>query len=642
MNKNSNGINDHSSNNMLNQINSPDDLKKLSISQLEILADELRDFILKNVSLSGGHLASSLGTVELTLALHYIFDTPKDKIIWDVGHQTYAHKIITGRRDKFHTIRSHKGLSGFPNPQESEFDTFITGHASTSISAALGMACARDLNKDNFRVIAVIGDGSLSGGLAYEALNNIGELKKDMILILNDNKMSISHNVGAMANYLNRLITGDLYNVAKRDVEDFLGKLAIGKKVINFTHKLEGVIKGFIVPGMLFEEMGLRYIGPIDGHNIRTLLDRFQKVKKLKGPILIHIFTKKGKGYKLAEEDPTFFHSAPKFEIDEGKPTQEGETYTSVFGKTICKLAEQDNKIVAITAAMAPGTGLVEFSQHFPKRFYDVGIAESHAVTFAAGLASQGLKPVVAIYSTFLQRAFDQIIHDVCLQNLPVRFVLDRSGIVGEDGPTHHGVFDLSYLKMIPNMVIMAPKDERELQDMLKTIVEYNAGPIAVRYPRGRGTGIKLKDKFDVIPVGKGELLKDGDDGTIFAIGKTVEFALKASDMLSKERLNLGVVNLRFAKPLDRELILRRANKTEFCFSVEDNTVEGGIGSSIQEIFNEINGRKKILHIFGFPDKFIEHGDPDTLYDKYGLSPRKLSESIKNIIKSSPRVSTKQ
>lgn len=641
MNKISNNRGNHIPGNILSQVNSPEDLKQLSLSEMKELADDLRDFILKNVSLSGGHLASSLGAVELAIALHYAFDTPRDKIIWDVGHQTYAHKILTGRKDKFHSIRSYKGLSGFPNPQESEFDPFITGHASTSISLALGMACARDLNKENFKVIAVLGDGSLSGGLAFEALNNIGELKKDIILILNDNKMSISHNVGAMANYLNRLITGDLYNVAKRDVEDFLSKHTIGKKVIDFTHKLEGVIKGFIVPGMLFEEMGLRYIGPIDGHNLGVLIDRFQKVKKFKGPILIHIYTTKGKGYKLAEEDPTFFHSAPKFEIDEGKPTQEGETYTTVFGKTICKLAEQDAKIVAITAAMAPGTGLVEFSQRFRKRFYDVGIAESHAVTFAAGLASYGFKPVVAIYSTFLQRAFDQIIHDVCLQNLPVRFVLDRAGVVGEDGPTHHGVFDLSYLKMIPNMVIMAPKDERELQNMLNTMIEYDEGPIALRYPRGKGAGVKLKDTFEIIPIGKGELLREGEDGTIFAIGKTVEFALETSKMLSRDGFELGVVNLRFAKPLDKKLILERASKTEFCFSVEDNAIEGGVGSSIQEIFNEVQGKKKALHIFGFPDKFIEHGAPDILYDNYGLSPRKLCESIKRIIKSSPRVSAK-
>ncbi len=603
--------NSRKSDRILKLIDSPADLKKLSLSELETLADEVREFILKNVSVTGGHLASSLGTVELTIALHYVFNTPKDKFIWDVGHQTYSHKILTG-------------------------------HASTAISAAFGIACARDFQKKNYKVIAIIGDGSLSGGLAYEAMNNIGELKKDIILVLNDNKMSISNNVGAMKNYLNKLITGDFYNVAKDDLEDFLSKVSIGKKVINLTHKIEGVIKGLIVPGVIFEEMGFRYIGPINGHNIKTLIDRFQKVKQFKGPLLIHIYTTKGKGYKLAEEDPTFFHSAPKFEIDEGKPTQTGETYTSAFGKTICELAKQDEKIIAITAAMAPGTGLVEYSERFPDRFFDVGIAEAHAVTFAAGLASQGLKPVVAIYSTFLQRAFDQIIHDVCLQNLPVKFALDRAGVVGEDGPTHHGVFDLSYLKMIPNMVLMSPKDERELQDMLKTMIEYNDGPIAVRYPRGKGTGAALKSKFNVIPIGKGELLKEGSDGTIFAIGKMVEFALKAGELLKQEGLDLSVVNMRFAKPIDKELVLKQSAKSEFLFSVEDNVTEGGLGSSIQEVINEINGKKKVLHILGFPDKFIEHGNLDILYSNYGLSPEKLCEFIKGVIKSSTKVSSEK
>ena len=548
-------------NKFLDKINSPADVKKLSVPQLEQLAKEIRQLLISVISHTGGHLAPNLGVVELTLALHKVFNTPEDKIIFDVGHQAYIHKIITGRREQFPTLRQYGGLSGFPKRSESEHDAFGTGHSSTSISAALGMACARDLQGEDYNVVAVIGDGSMTGGMAFEALNNAGMLHKNMIVVLNDNEMSISKNVGAMSEYLYQLRTGETYNKIKNDIEGWLKNMEFGSDVLKAIRRLKGSVKYLMVPTSIFEELGFTYLGPVDGHDLDGLLDVLQAAKKIDGPVMVHVLTKKGKGYKPAEESPNKFHGTGPFDIATGKKITNPNapvSYTEVFGKTLTKLADTDDKIVGITAAMPDGTGLNIFAEAHKDHFFDVGIAEQHAVTAAAGMAAAGMKPVAAIYSTFMQRAYDSIMHDICMQKLHVTLCLDRAGLVGDDGYTHHGVFDYAYLRSIPNMTIMAPKDENELQHMLKTALDFD-GPVSVRYPRGSGVGVALDTEWQDLPIGKAEVLRTGKDVCFWAIGSMVQTALDAAELLEAQGISAGVVNMRFAKPLDAELLREHA-----------------------------------------------------------------------------------
>ncbi len=622
---------------ILDNISNPDDLRKLSREELVALAAELRQEIIAVVSKNGGHLAPSLGVVDLTIALHYAFDTPKDRIIWDVGHQAYAHKLLTGRRARFHTLRQHGGISGFPKREESPYDQFDVGHASTSISAALGMIAARDINGEDHRVIAVIGDGSISAGLAFEGLNQAGHLKKNLVVVLNDNEMSISPNVGALSAYLNRLMTGNFYTRLRLETKSFLqGIPKIGVSMFNLAKKTEESLKGLMAPGLLFEELGFQYVGPIDGHRIDHLLDTFNNIKDFTWPVLVHVVTKKGKGCEFAENDPARYHGTPAFDLCTGKPVSKKESvlsYTEVFGQTMVKLAEDNKRIVAISAAMPDGTGLDRFAVQYPDRFFDVGIAESHGVTFACGLAAEGLHPVAAIYSTFMQRAYDQVMHDLCLQNFPVTLALDRAGLVGEDGPTHHGVFDLAYLRHLPNMVIMAPQDENELQHMIKTAVEY-AGPAAVRYPRGTGVGVPMDQELRALEVGKAEVLRDGSDLVILAVGSMVHPSLEAADRLKAEGISAGVVNARFVKPLDEELILRAARKTGRVVTVEEHALAGGFGSAVLECL-ESNGLAGIkAHRIGLPDAFIEHGSQKVLRRKYGLDAEGIYASAREFLAS--------
>lgn len=594
---------------LLDHIDSPADLKKLSPASLPDLAGELREEIIRVVSQNGGHLASSLGVVELTLALHYLFDAPNDKIIWDVGHQAYAHKLLTGRRSQFHTLRQYGGISGFPRREESPYDTFTVGHSSTSISAALGMAEARDRRGENSKVIAVIGDGAMTSGLAFEGLNHVGAMKKDLIVVLNDNEMSISPNVGAMSSYLSRLMAGEFYVKFKKETEHVLRSIPkVGESMLKIAKKAEDSFKGLIVPGMLFEELGFEYVGPIAGHDIELLLDTFERVKKLSWPVLVHVVTQKGRGYLPAEEKPSHFHGTPPFDIESGEPaTTAAVSYTEAFSRAIVSLAADDPKIIAITAAMPDGTGLSLFAERFPDRFYDVGIAESHGVTFACGLAAEGLHPVFAIYSTFLQRGYDQLVHDLCIQKFPVTLAIDRAGLVGEDGATHHGVFDIAYLRSLPHMLLMAPKDGAELQRMLKTAIEYN-GPSALRYPRGRIPDTSLPVQIESLEIGRAEVLRPGDDGVIIAIGSTVMPALAASDRLNAEDgISLTVINARFIKPLDRDSILSHAVKTGRVMVVEEGVLAGGFGSAVLELFEE-NGVVVSVKRLGIGDIFIEHG----------------------------------
>ncbi|MGA1871510.1 MAG: 1-deoxy-D-xylulose-5-phosphate synthase [bacterium] len=619
---------------ILEQINSPKDLKHLSDTQLHNLSVEIRDFLLSTLSKTGGHLASNLGIVELTIALHYVFDAPKDKILWDVSHQTYPHKILTGRRTQFHTIRQYEGLSGFCKRHESLYDVYGAGHSSTSISAALGITEARDLRRDDFHVIAVIGDGSLTGGLAFEGLNNAGDRKKrNFIVVLNDNEMSISPNVGAISRYLSRLITGNLYNKLKAKTAHLMKAIpCFGEWVFRLSKRLDVTVKGFILSGTLFEQLGFKYVGPIDGHDIHQLIETLSNIRDyVNRPTLVHVVTKKGKGYVQAEKNATVYHGAKPFQISTGEFIMEqspAPSYTKVFGESIVKLAEEDKRIVAITAAMTSGTGLKEFAERFPDRFFDVGIAEQHAVTFAAGLATEGFKPVVAIYSTFLQRAYDQVFHEVCLQNLPVTFALDRGGLVGADGPTHHGVFDYSYLRHLPNMVVMAPKDENELQHMLKTAMDY-MGPISVRYPRGQGIGAALDKTVHTVDIGKAEIIKQGSDLAIIAIGGVVHDALKAAmNLENDENISAAVVNARFVKPLDSELIFSLARTTGKIVTVEENILQGGFGSAVLELLHTHDIQIPVRCI-GLPDKFIEQGSESFLRDKYDLD----AEGIEKVIR---------
>lgn len=614
---------------VLERINSPEDLRKLDPGKLEVLAEELRALIVETVARTGGHLAPNLGVVELTIALHRVFDTPRDKIIWDVGHQCYAHKIITGRRESFSTLRQFGGISGFPSREESVYDVFGTGHASTSISAALGLAKARDLNQDDFEVVAVIGDGALTGGIALEALNHAGHIKADIIVVLNDNEMSIAKNVGALSGYLTRLRTDPMYYRSREEFESLIQKIpAIGPKMLRVLERLKDSVKYLVVPGMFFEELGYTYLGPVNGHNIVALINTLDKAKTVKGPVLVHVATRKGMGYPPAEKDPDLFHGIGPFDVKSGEVRRSDKiSYTEVFGQTLVKLAEKDPRIVAITAAMPTGTGLKPFARRFPQRFVDVGIAEQHAVTLGAGLAAGGWRPVVAIYSTFLQRAYDQIIHDVCLQRLPVIFALDRGGIVGEDGVTHQGLFDLAYLRSIPNMVVMAPRDENELQHMLKTALAYN-GPCAIRYPRGSGTGCPLDKEPQVLPFGQSLVMRDGKDAAILAVGNMVETAMEAAEQLSRQGIEAAVVNIRFVKPLDESLILRFARQTPKLVTIEEGVLAGGFGSAVAELLMD-NGIGNVELIRrGINDTFVEHGDPTVLRVKYGLTAAEIVKAV--------------
>ncbi|MEA2084308.1 MAG: 1-deoxy-D-xylulose-5-phosphate synthase [Thermodesulfobacteriota bacterium] len=606
------------SNPLLNNIQSPADLRMLPERLLPALADEIRHVIIETVSKTGGHLAPNLGVVELTLALHYVFNTPDDKLVWDVGHQCYTHKLITGRRDSFQTLRQYKGISGFPKRDESPYDTFDTGHSSTSISAGLGITCAKHLKNDDNKVIAVIGDGSMTAGMAFEALNQAGHLNRDLVVILNDNEMSISPNVGAISSFFSRKMTSKAVERFKQETQHFLKSFSnVGENILQVLKKSEESLKAFLTPGTLFEALKFHYVGPIPGHEINTLIETLKNVKEFRhGPVLVHVLTTKGKGYEPAETNPGDYHGVGPFEISTGAPVRSAPgpvSYTKTFSETIVKIAEQNPRVVAITAAMPAGTGLVKFSKQFPDRFFDVGIAEQHAVTFAAGLAGEGMLPVVTIYSTFFQRALDQIIHDVCLPNLPVTLAIDRGGVVGDDGPTHHGVFDLAFLRFIPNMVIMAPKDENELQHMLLTAIMH-PGPAAVRYPRGEGEGVEFSSTLTKLPIGKGELLRQGGDILLLPVGNRVYPALEAAEGLLRLGVDAAVINPRFVNPLDSELITEWAKKTGKVVTVEDNARQGGFGGAVLELLSRHGLHSIRTRVLGFPDRFMEHGPQSILW----------------------------
>lgn len=619
---------------LLEYINKPEQLHTLNIDQLEQLAGELREYIIKTVSQTGGHLAPSLGAVELTLALYSTFHLPVDKVVWDVGHQAYAHKILTGRREQFKKLRQKGGITGFPCRKESAYDAFGVGHASTSISGALGMVAARDILGRGEHIIAVIGDGAMTGGEAFEALNHAGDLKKNLIVVLNDNGMSIDCNVGAMSEYLSKIRVAPQYRQVKEDLKGFLRSIPhIGDTVVKTAEYLKDGMRAVLVPGEIFEEMGFVYVGPIDGHNISAMKDVFERVRLIDGPVLVHVHTKKGKGYLPAELQPDKFHGVGKFDIPSGKVIKASgkpPTYTSVFSDAIVTLAEKNTSIAAITAAMPEGTGLKRFSELYPERYFDVGIAEEHAVTLAAGMATAGIHPVVAIYSSFAQRSYDQLMHDVCLQNLPVTLCLDRAGLVGADGATHHGAFDLSYLRTMPGMVIMAPKDENELRNMLYTAVNYE-GPAAVRYPRGEGIGVPLDEDFTELEIGRAEIVRDGGSIAILAVGTMVSVACKTAELLLKRGINCTVVNMRFIKPLDKECILQMADKMEAIVTMEENVLNGGFGSAVVELLAD-EGRSIPVLRFGIPDEFIEQGTQSELREQCGLTPEQMSEKINDML----------
>ncbi|MBE9569947.1 MAG: 1-deoxy-D-xylulose-5-phosphate synthase [Proteobacteria bacterium] len=607
---------------LLGNINSPADLKDLSIRDLGGLANEIRQKIIETVSKTGGHLAPSLGVVELTIALHYVFNAPEDKIIWDVGHQAYAHKLITGRRDRFHTLRTYGGISGFPKREESHYDSFDTGHSSTSISAGLGISTAKGLKGEKSKVISVIGDGSMTAGMAFEGLNQAGHHEKDLIVVLNDNAMSISPNVGSFSSFLSRKMTGRRFVNLKKDLEGFIKSLpGVGENILSLVRKSEDSFITFFTPGMLFEAFKFKYIGPIRGHRIDRLIEAFNNTLHLEGPVLVHVLTKKGKGYEPAEKDPAHFHGVGSFEIPTGSTpkdrTKPLPSYTEIFGNTMVDLARTNKKLFAVTAAMPEGTGLSRFAEQYPERFMDTGIAEQHAVTFAAGLATEGFRPVVAIYSTFLQRAFDQVIHDVCLPNLPVIFAIDRGGLVGEDGPTHHGHFDITYLRSLPNMTVMAPKDENELRQMLYTALKH-PGPVAIRYPRGKGLGVPIDTKYQKIPIGQSETLREGKDLLILALGNMVYPSMEAAADLEKEGLSVGVVNCRFVKPIDPGLG-ELSTSIGRVLVVEENIRQGGLGGAVLELFSDLGIVNVHMRRIGLPDKFVEHGASPLLREIYGL-----------------------
>ncbi|HWC50247.1 MAG TPA: 1-deoxy-D-xylulose-5-phosphate synthase [Nitrospira sp.] len=622
---------------ILKTIHSPADLKRLKPAQFPKLCQELRDQIIGAVSSVGGHLASNLGVVELTVALHYLLDTPQDKIVWDTSNQAYAHKLLTGRREQFHTLRQYGGLSGFCKREESLYDTFNAGHAGTGVSAAYGMVEAREQQGLKHRVVCVVGDGAMTAGMTLEGLHHAGGLGKDFLVILNDNQMSISKNVGAISSYLNRTFTGEFYTKMREETGQLLRKIPhIGYDVEKLARRAEELAKGAILPGLLFEELGFRYAGPIDGHNFEHLLPTLENVLKMRGPVFLHVITKKGLGYEPAEKNPVWFHACPPFVRETGAPAKKAArpSYTQIAIDSLIKLAREDKRVVAITAAMCEGTGLNAFEKEFPDRLYDVGIAEQHAVTFAAGLAAQGMRPVVAMYATFLQRAYDQVVHDVATQNLPVTFCIDRGGLVAEDGTTHHGAFDYAYLRHMPNMVIMAPKDENELQHMLKTGLSHE-GPASVRYPRGVSMGVPMDREPKELEIGKAELLCDGTDVAIIAIGVSVWPAVKAAEQLAQDGLSAAVINARFVKPLDQELIVSVAKRVRYVVTVEEGCKMGGFGSAVLEALSDagVNVKTKIL---GLPDWYIEQGPQDLLRERYGLTTDGITRSIKELVTKSP------
>ncbi len=623
---------------ILKSIHSPADLKRLSSDCFPALCQEIREQIIGTVSSVGGHLASNLGVVELTVALHRLLDTPGDKIVWDTSNQSYAHKLLTGRRENFHTLRQYGGLSGFCKREESEYDTFNAGHAGTGVSAALGMVEAREQLGQTHKIVCVVGDGAMTAGMTLEGLHHAGGLGKDFLVILNDNQMSISRNVGAISAYLSRTITGEFYGRMREETGQLLRKIPhIGSDMQKLARRAEELAKGAILPGLLFEELGFQYSGPIDGHNFEHLLPTIENVVKMKGPVLLHVITKKGLGYEPAIKNPVWFHACPPFVRETGAPAKKAArpSYTAIAMDTLLKLAREDKRIVAITAAMCEGTGLTAFEKEFPQRLYDVGIAEQHAVTFAAGLAAQGMKPVVAMYATFLQRAYDQVVHDVATQNLPVVFCIDRGGLVAEDGTTHHGAFDFAYLRHVPNMVVMAPKDENELQHMVKTCLQHD-GPISVRYPRGVSFGVEMDSSAKALPIGKGEILKEGTDVAIVAIGVTVWPAVQAAERLSKEGVSTAVVNARFAKPLDQELITGMARRVQHVVTVEEGCKTGGVGSAVLEALSDADVQDVTVRVLGLPDWYIEQGPQDLLRERYGLTAEGIYQSVKELIGQTP------
>jgi 1-deoxy-D-xylulose-5-phosphate synthase len=619
---------------LLKTIHSPADLKRLSPEQFPELCQEIREQIISVVSNVGGHLASNLGVVELTVALHYLLDTPKDKIVWDTSNQAYTHKLLTGRREQFHTLRQYGGLSGFCKREESVYDTFNAGHAGTGVSAAFGMVAAREQLKEKYKVLCVVGDGAMTAGMTLEGLHHAGGANKDFLVILNDNQMSISKNVGAISAYLNRTFTGEFYARVREETGQLLRKIPhIGFEMEKIARRAEELAKGAILPGLLFEELGFQYVGPIDGHNFEHLLPTLENVVKMKGPVLLHVITKKGLGYEPAIANPVWFHACPSFIRETGAPAKKSPrpTYTALAIDTLVKLAKQDKRIVAITAAMCEGTGLNAFEKVFPDRIYDVGIAEQHAVTFAAGLAAQGMRPVCALYSTFLQRSYDQVVHDVATQNLPVTFCVDRGGLVAEDGTTHHGAFDYAFLRHVPNMVVTAPKDENELQHLIKTALSYD-GPASVRYPRGVSLGVPMDEHPTAIPIGKGELLRDGSDVAIVSIGVTTWPAYKAAERLEEEGISTAVINARFVKPLDRELIVEVAKRVRYLITVEEGAKMGGFGSGVLEVISDEGLTHLRTRILGLPDWYIEQGPQDLLRERYGLTADGIYDSVKDLV----------
>ena len=618
---------------LLDGVRSPADIRRMSLAQLRELAAEIRDLIVQTTAMAGGHTASSLGVVELTLALHCVYDTPNDQIIWDVGHQCYAHKIITGRRDRFSTLRQKQGISGFPKKSESEYDTFDTGHSGDSIAVALGTAVGDRLRGSSRRSVAVIGDGSIVSGMAFEALNNAGCLKQDTVVVLNDNEMSIARSTGAMASYLNRMITGKMYNRLRGDVWNLLGHLPedLGGKSRIAARKLQEGLKNLVVPSILFEELGFRYIGPVDGHDLVELIDTFKRVRQLHGPVLVHVVTRKGKGYEPAMKHPERFHGTGPFDADSGEPLKSaGPTFTGAFGAKMVELAGSDERVVAVTAGMCLGTGLSPFREKFPNRLFDVGICEQHAVAFGAGLALGGARPVVAVYSTFLARGLDQVVQDLCLQKLPVVLAVDRGGLVGEDGPTHHGVFDLSYLGMVPGLVVMAPMDEAELAAMLEFAIGYQDGPVAIRYPRG-GSGLQPRPGLAPVGLGKAEVLREGDRGCVLAVGYMACVASRAADILKDRGIAVTLVNSRFVKPLDRDLALSLADRHHVIVTVEENVLAGGFGAAVSGLVERSGKTARVVSV-GLEDRFYEQGPRNWLLDQAGLSPEKLADKLQKLL----------
>jgi 1-deoxy-D-xylulose-5-phosphate synthase len=632
---------------LIDTINSPDDLKRLPRAKLNEVAAELRKCIVDVVSRNGGHLASSLGAVELAIAIHYVFDTPRDRVIWDVGHQAYAHKLLTGRREAFSSLRQHGGLSGFTRRSESPYDSFSTGHSSTSISAGFGMACAKFLKQDESRTIAVIGDGSLTAGMAFEGLNQAGgNPKRDLIVILNDNEMSISRNVGALSSFLSRTFSAKKLQEMRKELGFFFKSLPrIGADIYQLAKRTEESFKAFVTPGMLFEAFNFEYFGPINGHKIDHLIDILNNVKYIREPVLLHVTTTKGKGYLPAEKNPVYFHGCPSFDIGTGTcrvSPPAVPSYTEVFGRTLLEMAAQDPRVVAVTAAMPEGTGLAKFAEAYPDRFFDVGIAEQHAVTFAAGMATEGFRPFVAIYSTFLQRAYDQILHDVCLERLPVTLALDRGGLVGEDGPTHHGIFDLTYLRSLPNLVVMAPRNENELRRMMATCLRHD-GPVAFRYPRGSATGCALDADPAPVPLGRGKVLTDGDDAVILAVGRCVSEALDAHAQLKAQGVSATVVDARFVKPLDTTLLIDLVRRIPRLVTVEENVLQGGFGGAVLEALSDAGIRHVAVRRIGIPDTFVEHGALPLLRSKYGLDAAAIVRAVLHLLQQAqvPTLSTR-